>query len=83
MQTLKLSEQEKDIVLETRAVSKLMGSDNFNSALMMKDMNVKNLHIQMAYQDVRMQLLYNMVVEHVNGAFTPRVTEASNAIKDV
>ena len=73
---LKLSEQEKDIVLETRAVSKLMGSDNFNSALMMKDMNVKNIHIQMAYQNVRMQMLYNMVVEHVNGAFTPRVTEA-------
>lgn len=73
---LNLSEQEKDIVLETRAASKLMGSDNFNSALMMKDMNVKNIHIQMAYQDVRMQVLYNMVVEHVNGDFTPRVTEA-------
>ncbi|MFT9597418.1 hypothetical protein [Mesobacillus sp.] len=73
---LKLSEQEKDIVLETRAVSKLMGSNNFNSALMMKDMNVKNIHIQMAYQDVRMQMLYNMVVEHVNGDFTPLVTEA-------
>ncbi|WP_233434960.1 hypothetical protein [Mesobacillus jeotgali] len=54
---LQLSEQEKDIVLETRAASKLMGSDNFNSALMMKDMNVKNIHIQMSYQDVRMQIL--------------------------
>ncbi|NKE06472.1 hypothetical protein [Mesobacillus selenatarsenatis] len=73
---LNLSEQEKDIVLEARAASKLMGSDNFNSALMMKDMNVKNIHIQMAYQDVRMQVLYNMVVEHVNGDFTPHVTEA-------
>lgn len=73
---LQLSEQEKDIVLETRSASKLMGSDNFNSALMMKDMNVKNIHIQMSYQDVRMQILYNMVVEHVDGDFTPRVTEA-------
>ena len=73
---LNLSEQEKDIVLETRSVSKLMGSNNFNSALMMKDLNVKNIHIQMAYQDVRMQMLYNLVVEHVNGDFTPRVTEA-------
>ncbi|MBT2637046.1 hypothetical protein [Bacillus sp. ISL-39] len=76
MKSIKLSEQEKDIVLETRAVSKLMGSDNFNSALMMKDMNVKNIHIQMAYQDVRMQMLYNMIVEHVDADFTPRVTEA-------
>ena len=76
VEMVKLSEQEKDIVLETRAVSKLMGSDNFNSALMMKDLNVKNIHIQMAYQDIRMQMLYNMVVEKVNGDFTPRVTEA-------
>lgn len=75
-ENLNLSEQEKEIVFETRSVSKLMGSNNFNSALMMKDMDVKNIHIQMAYQDVRMQVLYNMVVEHVNGDFTPRVTEA-------
>lgn len=76
---LKLSEQEKDIVLETRAASKLMGSNNFNSALMMKDMNVKNIHIQMSYQDIRMQMLYDMVVEHVDGDFTPRVTEEMQA----
>lgn len=76
---LKLSEQEKEIILETRSGSKLMGSNNFNSALMMKDMNVKNIHIQMAYQDVRMQMLYNMVVEHVDADFTPRVSEEMQA----
>lgn len=76
---IKLSEQEKAIVLETRSASKLMGSNNFNSALMMKDMNVKHIHIQMAYQDVRIQMLYNMVVEHVEGDFTPTVTEAMQA----
>jgi hypothetical protein len=76
---LNLTEQEKDIVLETRSASKLMGSNNFNSALMMKDRNVKHIHIQMAYQDVRMQMLYNMIVEHVVADFTPRVTEAMQA----
>ncbi|MBT2758796.1 hypothetical protein J7E71_23270 [Mesobacillus foraminis] len=70
-----LSEMEKDIVLEARATAKLMGSDNFNSALMMKDTNVKNVHLQMSYQDVTMQMLYGNLLKAMNGEFVPKVSK--------
>ncbi|QTM99063.1 hypothetical protein ERJ70_06960 [Sediminibacillus dalangtanensis] len=69
------SEQEKDITLEARATAKLMSSNNFMSALMMNDANVKHVHIEMALQEVRLQSLYSEIVHHINGDFTPKVTE--------
>jgi hypothetical protein len=69
------SEQEKDITLEARATAKLIASENFMSALMMKDHNVKHVHFEMALQEVRMQSLYNEIIHHINGDFTPMTTE--------
>ncbi|WP_019153611.1 hypothetical protein [Robertmurraya massiliosenegalensis] len=71
----RLSEFDKDIALEARATAKLMGSDNFNSALMMKDSNVKNVHLQMSYQDITMQMMYNTLIKEMNGEFVPRVSK--------
>jgi hypothetical protein len=69
-----LHEFEKDIVLEARASAKLMGSDNFNSALMMKDTNVKNIHLQMSYQDVSMQMMYDRLLQQTMGEFIPKAS---------
>jgi len=70
-----ISEQEKDITLEARATAKLMSSNNFMSALMMKDVNVKHAHIEMALQEERFQSLYNQIIKHIDGEFTPKVSE--------
>jgi hypothetical protein len=70
----KLEEYEKDIALDTRSTAKLMGSDNFNSALMMKDSNVKNIHLKMSYQDVNMQMMYDHLIKLTQGDFIPRVS---------
>ncbi|MRG86864.1 spore coat protein [Salinibacillus xinjiangensis] len=69
------SKQEKDIILEAKASAKLMASNNFMSALMMKDPNVKQVHIEMAIQEVQLQALYDQIIEHMNWIFTPKVTE--------
>ncbi|HAQ08482.1 MAG TPA: hypothetical protein DCR24_13545 [Bacillus bacterium] len=78
--TASLTEQEKDIALEAKETAKHMAEENFTSALMMKNMNVKHIHIQMAYQDVRMQALYNMLIEHSEGEFTPMASEEMQAM---
>ncbi|MDT0163562.1 hypothetical protein [Bacillus sp. AG4(2022)] len=70
-----LEEYEKDIALEARSTAKQMGSDNFNSALMMKDADVKNIHLQMSYQDVSMQMMYDHLIKHTLGEFIPRVSK--------
>jgi hypothetical protein len=71
----KLTKLDKDIALEARAAAKLMGSNNFNSALMMKDINVKNIHLQMSYQDITMQMLYDNFLKGMNGEFVPKVSK--------
>lgn len=70
-----LSESEKNIAFEARSTAKLMGSDNFTSALMMKDPNVKNIHVQMAYQDVSMQMIYDHLIKHTHEEFIPTVSK--------
>ncbi|MFJ6414502.1 hypothetical protein ACIQLG_17105 [Terribacillus saccharophilus] len=65
-----LNENENDITLELRSTAKWMGMENFNSALMMKNNKVKNIHIMMAYQNVTMQSLYNKI-EDIYGEFIP------------
>jgi hypothetical protein len=68
------TEMDKDITLEARATAKLMSSDNFMSALMMKDSNVKHVHIEMALQEVKIQDLYSVILKRINGDFTPKAT---------
>jgi hypothetical protein len=69
------TEQEKDIALELRATAKMMSSANFMSALMMKDPNVKHVHIEMALQDVKLQSMYSEIIKYISGDFTPKVTQ--------
>ncbi|MBY4605716.1 MULTISPECIES: spore coat protein [Bacillus] len=70
-----LSAAEKDIALEARSTAKLMGSDNFNSALMMKHPNVRNIHLQMSFQDAALQMLYTLLIRRGNGEFVPMASE--------
>ncbi|WP_077622963.1 hypothetical protein [Sediminibacillus massiliensis] len=70
-----LTEIEKDIIKEATASAKLMSNDNYTSALLMKDPNVKNIHIQMAYQDVTFQMLYDSFLQGASKPFIPRATK--------
>lgn len=74
------TEQEKDITLEARATAKLMASDNFMSALLMKDSNVKHVHIEMALQEVKLQTMYGEIINYITGDFTPKVTKEMQQI---
>jgi hypothetical protein len=66
-----LSQSEKNIVLESRFTAKSMGTNNFNSATMMKNDNVKNIHLQMSYQDIEFQKMYNKLIVAADADFTP------------
>ncbi|MBM7604280.1 hypothetical protein JOC75_002253 [Metabacillus crassostreae] len=70
-----LSEQEKHIALEARSTSMSMASNNFTSALRMKDANTKYVHFKMADQQVKLQGLYNNIVQKTNSDYTPKATE--------
>lgn len=70
-----LVEYEKDIALDTRSTTKLMGSDNYNSALMMKDPSVKNIHLKMSYQNISLQVMYDHLLKLAHGEFIPRVSK--------
>lgn len=69
--THELEKFEKEILLDAMSTAKLMGGDNFNSSLMMKNINVKNIHMQMSYQDVSVQMIYEQLLEAVEGDFLP------------
>lgn len=62
---------EKDIALEGRFTAKSMGTNNFNSGTMMKDENVKTIHLQMSYQDIYFQKMYNNLITASDGGFVP------------
>lgn len=70
-----MTEHERAISLEARATAKSMAADNFTSALLMQDMQVKLIHIEMALQEVRLQSFYNEIIRQINGDFTPKSTE--------
>ncbi|WP_421385045.1 hypothetical protein ACOJQI_09830 [Bacillus salacetis] len=62
---------EKNIALESRSTAKLMGTDNFNSAAMMKNDNVKSIHTKMSNQDIQLQRMYNKVIAAANADYVP------------
>ncbi|QOR67338.1 hypothetical protein IM538_04145 [Cytobacillus suaedae] len=75
LQNQTFTEQEIDTTLEVRAMSKLMAGDNFMSALMMKDKNVKHIHVQMAEQEEKFQSMYNEIIKYVNADYVPKASE--------
>ncbi|WP_110066791.1 hypothetical protein [Cytobacillus oceanisediminis] len=63
-----------------------MALDNFTSALRMKAENVKNIHFQMALQQIRLQDKYSHIIkeqgwEHVPDASREEQIEAMKAFK--
>ncbi len=52
-----------------------MASNNFMSALMMKNPNVKHAHIEMALQEEKMQSFYDKFLQLYTREFVPKVSE--------
>ncbi|UOQ93983.1 spore coat protein [Halobacillus shinanisalinarum] len=64
----------KSIALEARAGAKSMADNNFVSALMMKDPNVRHAHIEMALQQAAFQERYGELIKRMGWAFVPHVS---------
>ncbi|WP_163970972.1 hypothetical protein [Oceanobacillus halotolerans] len=67
----KKSNDNKWIALEVRNTAKTMASTNYNSALMMQDLNVKNAHIEMALQQQQLQKMYDDFITNIGWEFVP------------
>lgn len=74
-----LEEQETDantkwITLEAHTTAKCMAVDNFFSALMMKDKNVRNAHTEMALQQQAVQEKYASFIKEMGWGFVPHAS---------
>jgi hypothetical protein len=58
-------DQDKPIALEAKATSKSMSHNNFMSALMMKNPNVKAVHFEMALQQAKFHENYSMFINSI------------------
>lgn len=65
---------DKWIALEAKASAKMMSGENYTSALMMKDDNVRNAHVEMALQQLEIQKKYSEFIKRMGWEFTPHVT---------
>lgn len=64
----------KWIALEAHATAKLMSNENYMSAIMMKDKNVRNAHVEMALQQLEAQKRYAEFINRMGWAFVPHVS---------
>ncbi|MGY3716953.1 hypothetical protein ACWE42_15675 [Sutcliffiella cohnii] len=55
----------KQIALELQSMTKTMAQTNFNSALMMKDENVKYVHFEMAQQQATMKVFLDKFIKNM------------------
>ncbi|MCT2534393.1 hypothetical protein NC661_15105 [Aquibacillus koreensis] len=69
----------KRIVAELVATSKQMASDNYTSALRMKNDNVKHVHFQMAMQQATFQNYYAFFMEKMGWNVSPKAVLADQA----
>ncbi|UFT98726.1 hypothetical protein KO561_16230 [Radiobacillus kanasensis] len=51
-------DHDKSITMESKSSSKMMANENFMSASLMKDPNVRRAHLEMAHQQATLQQLY-------------------------
>ncbi|MDZ5473109.1 hypothetical protein SM124_15425 [Bacillus sp. 31A1R] len=65
---------EGNIALELRNTAKTMAQTNFESALMMKASNVKDIHIHMALQQTIIQNRYSQYIKENNLDVVPKST---------
>lgn len=55
----------KWIALEAHTTAKCMSNENYVSALMMKDKNVRNAHVEMALQQLAVQEKYAVFIKEM------------------
>src|SRR5699024_10164383 len=60
---------DKWIALEAHAGAKLMSNENSTSALLMKDRNVRNAHVEMAMQQLEIQKRYSDFITRMGWSF--------------
>lgn len=61
----------KWIALEAHDTAKNMSTENYNSAMKMQNMNVKNAHIEMALQQNQIKEKYASFIKKMGWAFAP------------
>jgi signal transduction histidine kinase len=66
-----LTPQEQELLLELRSTAKMMGNVNYQSAQMMKDSNVRHVHLLMAYQNSMLQDAYTRLLQQTEGELIP------------
>ncbi|MFD1849395.1 spore coat protein [Oceanobacillus bengalensis] len=62
---------DKWIALEAHAGAKLMSNANYTSALLMKNRNVRNAHVEMALQQLEIQKRYSDFINRMGWSFVP------------
>lgn len=66
--------RDKWIALEGHTTAKTMSNENYFSALMMKNQNVRTIHVQMALQQLEVQNKYEEFIEKMGWVFTPHAS---------
>ncbi|KAB8139207.1 hypothetical protein F9U64_01655 [Gracilibacillus oryzae] len=64
----------KWIALEAHSTAKLMSNENYISAIMMKDKNARNAHVEMALQQLEAQKRYSEFINRMGWTFVPHVS---------
>lgn len=64
----------KWIALEAHTTAKTMSNTNYVSALMMKNTNVRNAHVEMALQQLAVMEKYAEFINQMGWAFVPHVS---------
>ncbi|MBM7572457.1 hypothetical protein [Aquibacillus albus] len=67
--------QLKKIVMELKTTVKHMANENYTSALMMKNPNVKHVHFQMAMQQATFQNYFAHIMKLMDWEYTPKAAE--------
>ncbi|WP_047984066.1 spore coat protein [Ornithinibacillus californiensis] len=61
---------DKWIALEAKASTKMISGENYTAALMMKDNNVRNAHVEMALQQLEIQKKYSEFIKRMGWELT-------------
>ncbi|QDP41403.1 hypothetical protein [Radiobacillus deserti] len=70
---------DKAITMESKSSSKMMANENFMSASLMKDANVRSVHVEMSYQQSTMQQLYREFADRMGWSIVTPTSERNQA----
>ncbi|GAA0443548.1 MAG: spore coat protein [Bacillota bacterium] len=68
------TKNDKWIATEAHTSAKSMANDNFISALMMQDQHVRDIHVEMALQQLKIQENYEDFLKNMGWTFVPYTT---------